>query len=361
MTNLSVLKTDLIEVVTVKPQYFTTLLSNVSARANTPDYACLSVQQNTLHHQVFLFSSLLFIAAGLIGNILSIVVFSSAKMRSVSAHCYLVALAVSDSVYLLSAFLTHGLTTIRCLYFPDVPMDILHRSTVSCISMQLLLDIFGDFSPCVILTVTVERYLACCYPQRFNNICTVNQAKICSVVTFVICVLVSTPYHIMYMKAYNEYNICTVNTDYELEFTIWYSIEAIVLRILPIFIVAILNVFIILRITSTTGPSNSQMHLTIMLLLVSSSYIILYLPILILFVLQKFMRSDVIQIDHTTMDIVKCYAKVFYILSFAINFFLYAFTRKTFRDQLKHLLCSCLSKKLNAVASRDKDTDVSQL
>ena len=85
------------------------------------DYACITIEEDfqvMLSHQIFLCASISFIVIGLIGNSLSTLVFSSKGMRSVSSNFYLLVLAISDSAYLVSVFLTKG--------FDNIKMYVLH-------------------------------------------------------------------------------------------------------------------------------------------------------------------------------------------------------------------------------------------
>lgn len=61
-----------------------------------------------LSYNIYLVSTLFFVAAGLVGNSLSVRVFSSAPMRSFSSNVYLLVLAVSDTFYLIRQLYTRA-------------------------------------------------------------------------------------------------------------------------------------------------------------------------------------------------------------------------------------------------------------
>ena len=69
----------------------------------TLDQACYLIDDSVvqLSYTVFLGSNMFLVFAGLIGNCLSIRVFSSVEMRSFSSNVYLLMLAVSDTFYLI--------------------------------------------------------------------------------------------------------------------------------------------------------------------------------------------------------------------------------------------------------------------
>ena len=122
-------------------------------------------------------------------------------------------------------------------------------------------------------------------------------------------------------------------------------------------VIAVLNVFIILKvrklnrqkqrrasshkINSRKKLSKDERHiqLTVMLTLVSTSYIIAYLPVLIHFLMWKLQRSEVISVNYQAMIVAQNYTRTFYIFGFSINFFLYTLGGRTFREQLECLLC----------------------
>lgn len=214
------------------------------------DVVCLSELEPAVmtSHYMYLYVSMLFIGIGLIGNSLNIAVFSSKAMRKSSSNVYLLVLAVSDSLYLVSVFFTKILTTLRCMYFNDSQIDIVNRSEFMCKFLQYVLDFFSDFSTCLILAFTVERYVAVYAPIRFKQSCTVRKARIISAVIFTVITLFITPYHVMFMGLYRDYDVCIVLLAHEATFTILYVVEALVFRVVPVFVIVVLNVFIIVKV-----------------------------------------------------------------------------------------------------------------
>ena len=97
-------------------------LSNASSSADNSslfDRACSYTNDyghSVLHtaHTALFVASIVFIVVGLVGNALSVRVFCVKHMREVLSNVYLLSLAVSDSVYLLTIFLSRTLTTLRC-------------------------------------------------------------------------------------------------------------------------------------------------------------------------------------------------------------------------------------------------------
>ena len=338
---------------------------NSSNETGFHDYACVFLEDPwdvLVSHKIYIFVSLFFVLIGLVGNALSIVVFSSGEMRKVSSNTYLLMLAISDSMYLLSVFFTKILTTLRCMFFHNTEADIFNRSVFFCKFLQYLLDLFSDYSTCLILAFTVERFVAVYLPMKFKEICTVKRARLsCLVILFIVAVFIA-PYHILFIGRYHNYNVCTVLMEHESKFTILYMVEALVFRIIPVIVIAVLNVFIIVKVSrvtrdrkrrassKTTCANNNKknrakkedksLQLTIMLILVSTSYVLLYIPVLVHFVLYKLQRSKIIlTMSQDAMLIAQNYTRVLYVSGFAINFFLYTMSGRVFREQLEMILC----------------------
>ena len=356
----------------------TTFSSNASNLSEPLDYACFSItedEQVILANQIYLYTSLVFVLFGLIGNTLSVLVFSSRSMRIISSNFFLLMLAISDSFYLISVFLGKLLATLRCLHFTDTQADILNHSNILCKVLHYFSDLFSDYSSMLILCFTIERVIAVYLPLKFKEICTLQRAKItCLSLLFAIVVIIA-PYHFLMIGLHEQFPVCIVRLEWEVEFTVAYMIEALFFRIVPVFVIAILNVFIIVKVTKVAqikkrrkanqsamnnahhatelqnGVRKKQrredksMQLTVMLILVSTSYILVYLPVLIHFVLWKLMRSEVITLSEAGMEIGQKYTSTLYIAGFAINFFLYTIGGKIFRDQLKDILCGAIGYK----------------
>lgn len=226
--------------------------------------------------------------------------------------------------------------------------------------------------------------------MRFKELCTVRRAWIvCLSLLITICVSI-IPYHMICMEVVEGHNVCTVSPD-PIKMNIFfyaYIGEMLIYRFLPVIVIAILNVFIIIKIknihkqrqnrrqtvkhitnngsltpscnkrNSTDGggskprdnnqqksvkmPKSSKedkhVQLTIMLIIVSSTYIVLLMPNLIYFVLNKFIRMKAIHMDMVTELLFMNYSTMTFISAFAVNFFLYTMGGKIFRDHLIILL-----------------------
>jgi hypothetical protein len=177
----------------------------------------------------------------------------------------------------------------------------------------------------------------------------------------VIIAIIIAPYHFLFMGLYTDdsghvFEFCSIKSrDYETRFMIMYLIEASLFRIIPVITIAILNVFIIVRVTNVsrehqkrkaasgkhnkrTRKDEKNLQLTIMLILVSTSYVVLYTPVLAHFVIDYLKRIDVTAVNSAAVLMAGNYTRALYVFGFAINFFLYTISGRVFREQLQQIL-----------------------
>ena len=198
------------------------------------------------------------VIVGLIGNTLSVLVFTSREMRTISSNFYLLMLAVSDSCYLLSVFLSKVLTDMRCLHMKDTSADIYNRFNMMCKLLQYTSDVFSDYSTCLILVFTIERFIAVYLPLKFKEICTLTRAKIVCLGLLLVIAISICPYHMIMMGLYQDLPVCIVLLEHENLFAIFYLIEAVCYRIIPVILIAGLNAFIIFRVIHVSKAKRNR-------------------------------------------------------------------------------------------------------
>ncbi|BFZ19301.1 hypothetical protein BsWGS_22339 [Bradybaena similaris] len=114
-------------------------------------------------------SSIIFVL-GILGNVLVIIVIARTRSMHTTTNCYLLSLAVADSLVLLSA-------TLVAIPEPFFRIDEWPYGRVLC-SLLIFLQYLGiDTSSLSITAFTIERYIAICHPMKAQIICTVSRAK----------------------------------------------------------------------------------------------------------------------------------------------------------------------------------------
>ena len=297
---------------------------------------------------------------------MSMMVFASTEMRKVSSNVYLFILAISDSVYLISIFFTKVITILRCLHGLEKSIDIVNNNTVFCKLAQFVVDLCSDYSTCLILAFTVERYLACYQAFRYKQICTVIRARLICLFILIIIMTSTLPHHVISMGRFMGFDACIVLPDYEDFFMVCYGLETLLYKVIPVFVIAWLNLLIIRKVCRLHRKRKEQrqnyemnvmdkqnharerrnwanegrhLQITIMLIVVSTTYVISFFPTMAHWVLWKLQRLDMIAVSYEDMIVAQNFTSILYISGFGINFFLYTVSCKAFREQLQHILC----------------------
>lgn len=333
----------------------------------TFDPTCDSIRDTSdpfvsLSNSFYMVTSTVCVFVGLLGNGLSVSVFSAPQMRCVSSNVHLLALALSDGLYLATVFLGKTLTFLKCFGYVPASADVVNSSRFACVFLQYLSDLLADFSTCLILAFTVERWVAVYLPTRWKALCTVPRARRTTAGVFAVVALLICPHHVLFIDLYRDPDICAVVERYESLFTGVYVVEMLCFRILPVTAIAILNVFIIVRIgriarkknrMKKNADKNDHMQTTAMLTAVSSTYIALHTPVLVHFVVTRMYRSGLLDLSLRTIFLTQNYTRSMYLAAFAVNFFLYTVSGTVFRRQLL-LTLRCRSNDVNTVSgSRD--------
>lgn len=145
---------------------------------------------------------------GSVGNILSVVVFFKTKLRKLSSSYYLAALGLSDTVFLLIAFVTW-------LNFLNINI---YNKPGYCEMFTYLSGLCSFLSVWFVVAFTIERYIAVLYPLKRQSMCTVKRA--CSVL---ICLVIfgsfiNIPYYKYASPVFSEVMqdyICDIKEDHK--------------------------------------------------------------------------------------------------------------------------------------------------
>ena len=132
----------------------------------------------------------IFILFGFIGNSLSIFCLWKDKSKT-ATPALLVNLEVADTLFLLTALLLRSVPTAY-----NYSNEGTNSPDWSFTYYQILYPLARSFQTCAIystILVTVNRYVAVCFPYRAKNLCSKNQAKGQIVVVWLLSVLYNIP------------------------------------------------------------------------------------------------------------------------------------------------------------------------
>lgn len=150
----------------------------------------------------------LLVLFGSIGNILSVFVFFKTKLKKLSSSYYLAALGITDTCFLLGAF-------VSWLNYLDINI---YNRNYYCQFFTYLSGLCSFLSVWFVVAFTVERYIAVLYPLKRQTMCTVKRA--CSVLIGLIVIgcVICTPYFWyaapQFSDQINDW-ICDVREEYK--------------------------------------------------------------------------------------------------------------------------------------------------
>ena len=306
----------------------------------------------------FMFWSLsLIFPVGLLFNMISVSVFMSKSLRLRSASWYLAALAVTDSVTLLTCCFEYWMKD------PHIGIPVTKVSIALCILITYLSYASRLFSAILVTSFTVERFICVMAPLKRAALSKPGRAK--KLITFqcVLCILctVFIPFTMEIKAGLNGREAeCDVRGDrYEIYFICTVIFLLFGSIVIPIIIIFTLNVFIMNKLSmrrSSLAHQNSRSHVgfvkqvrrksfntATILLTVSTSFVILNVPYCIAFSMLFFKSYGFMKtwgnFAFGSLFAAKYLTTVPYYLNYCINFLLYNVCARAFRIEMARLMC----------------------
>ncbi|XP_076456358.1 cysteinyl leukotriene receptor 2-like [Babylonia areolata] len=313
------------------------------------------------------FTPLVFLV-GVVGNSLSLCVFLSRNMRSLSASTYLAALSTADLTalvfYVLVEWLIRGLPAL--LHGPGGPpggdggeegrgAGVMMAVQGTCQMVMYLHYVSRFLSAWLVVAFTVERYIGVCHPLRRRDICTISTTRrlvlglvIASFLLNVFKPLLSQVQHIPGWGS-----MCTAHPNHRRLSFVLDSLYAVMITFVPFVVITIFNLLIIRKLLRhnrtrkqvrvVTEESVIRLEFTLILLAVSFCFVALNVPYFSTW-LQLFLTSRYVSFSSfsrpTDLDYFRGVAfvtrAIFYV-NYCINFFLYSITGAYFRRELRML------------------------
>ncbi|XP_043584033.1 thyrotropin-releasing hormone receptor-like [Bombus pyrosoma] len=210
-------------------------------------------------HQYYIPSIILL---GLVGNLLSCVVFLNTHLRIRSSSYYLAALATADFGFLVTLLLVWLNNTLGWKVF---------NKEGWCETLVYVSAVCSSLSVWLIVAFTVERFIAIQYPLHRPHICTIARAKTI-VLVLVILALASHSYSFVTAGVINRdgEDYCDLKVEYLETMKIISIIDSIASLIAPLVLIIVMNTMIMRNLlrfsrrfkqsstTSTDCPSREQ-------------------------------------------------------------------------------------------------------
>ena len=290
---------------------------------------------------------------GLVGNTLSFLVMIKPNNRKMSTCIYMAAISINDNVMMLLA-LRNWLAT---------ELKVYKRHPIECKVTSFLVLLVLQNSTFQILAMTVDMYIAIKWPDRASTNSTPKRAKITVVVVF-ICVVI---YNVPHLLASRLIGVQCIGYRAGGTITKVYSWFSFVLNgIIPFNLLIYMNCAIVKTIRQSrkmfsnnvpiprtknhvdgqaqftnaglamrqSAMKKAENQLTIMLLLVTTLFLLLLIPTYVRFVYLTFVKPDT-PYKYALSTFLFHVTHKLYNTNSGINFVLYCISGQKFRKDLK--------------------------
>ncbi|XP_029646118.1 uncharacterized protein LOC115219957 [Octopus sinensis] len=276
---------------------------------------------------VRLFELSVVLTFGLIGNILVFIVMQRPALRKQSFSRYLSLLAICDSLSLI----------IRALFWINLLSTILKSEIIITFRTDFLCGFSEYFMTAnhvicswLLVCITCERIIVTAFPFSAAQFCTPKIAN-----TVLVALVMSVCIGLSYVFYFSQFacNVCGMARQAQ---NVHYTIATTCVTVAPLVIIIISNIGIIFAlrcqsdIVSHRQQLNNRNRITKMLLVLSISFVILFLPNAMLVLLMQ-LRPD----WQTSLSVALGPVNMLWDINYGINFYLYAITGKVVRKEVK--------------------------
>ncbi|KAK6178872.1 hypothetical protein SNE40_011359 [Patella caerulea] len=294
-------------------------------------------------------------ALGIIGNIMSFIVLMMSKKST--TYQYLAMIALMDIIILILNIM------FMVRKFPD--HEIFHKETCGLIFFLMYFSI--HYNVALLVTMTLERFIAIKYPLHAPKWFTIRRARIIIVVEGLLAF--AFDFHNFFTRTMvkdddSGMEQCSQEGEMNIFFIrkIWPWFDAVVYCYLPLSCLFTLNILIIREVkkagntkrqltqsSDNTADNEAQSEsrkqerqITIMLLLVSFCFLIFVSPMAVIIVVERYYWLPVFPHDKAVFHLVRTITNHMMYLNHALNFLLYFLSGRRFRDEFRDVFCKCL-------------------
>ncbi|OWF39724.1 G-protein coupled receptor AH9.1 [Mizuhopecten yessoensis] len=282
---------------------------------------------------------------GIIGNSLSFTVLIQLA-KSSSFFLYLSILALSDIAFIIVGAMMRWLEVLRNdIFFEDI-------SSYLCSVRFTLVYVFSQFSSWIIVAVTIDRFIAVCFPFKVAIYCTRRRTMLMLLYIFLVIFGINFP-NICFKW---ENDMC-VFPEITFKYCLKYSvlIDLLVYFVVPVGLISILNIITLSvlyrtlirrrQLVNRKRKDNDDKNLTVeesikqtiaMLFVVTAVYVVTSLPMVYGSMLAW--MEDEITTDSDTY-LINVILELANTVNHSVNFILYGISGTTFRQKLLQTFC----------------------
>ena len=209
-----------------------------------------------VEQHVSIYGPFILTAIGILGSILSILIFYSPRYRRQSSHFYLLSLAVSDLCFLIINLVEDTFRNHNQLYHSRI--NILDRSSpIVCILVQYARNVTRSLSSWIIVSFTIERLLVVFHPLKRGLICRRKIARyvVLILVLFSFLSNINVPFHYGIVYSTNQTSnetICDILPEYRSIYMSFAIYTMISVYLAPMCIIGFVNLLICSKLWTKT-------------------------------------------------------------------------------------------------------------
>ena len=297
--------------------------------------------ENKIASTLWIYLTLVIVVTGFVGNALTLITMINRHCKKTSFTVILAALAIVDIVVLIGPLCRGWMR-----YAFDFSVE--NSGTVWCRLIWYLVYAPAHISVWLVTALTAERTYSVYYPRKVKTVCVVKTGII--VVAIVVAILLVADAHLLFgftlMENQNTTACTFTNHGYEdFFYQVFTWIDLVIGFIAPAATIFTLNIVTVVRFSNSSVAlseinKDKLRQLLRITSLISMTFIVLYLPGLIYQIIRPhiFETSADNWANETDEVINTVFLNLIY-LSHAINFLLYVFSGKRFRNELRNAVC----------------------
>ena len=309
---------------------------------------------------------------GIVGNVLNLLVLTrkslSTRMDRMekSAHVGLIALAISDLLFCVTAF-PHSLQDRKAFEHEHIGFWLLYE-----VYGNAVINIFIMSSTWLTVAMAVSRYLAVCYPMKGREILGATFSRCANVVVFVFCILFNLPRFWSFQIESVEceggwlsyYTGSGPLQQSELAETVYMWLYFMFCILIPLVALVYCNMYLIraLKVSASMRrehargrdtASDNKNIVTLTLIIIIVLYIFLVVPTELLTFAKGHVTSSLHFVSSDRYNLAVACCNTLQAMNFACNFVLYCIINVHYRRSMKELfLCKPAKRQISRWSTR---------